>query len=67
VTITTLGELDPEVASMRSIVLVGSADTVVSGGRVVTRRHHRRPSPAPAAPAATTGAPTATAEREASR
>ncbi|HET6773882.1 MAG TPA: precorrin-6y C5,15-methyltransferase (decarboxylating) subunit CbiE, partial [Acidimicrobiales bacterium] len=66
VAITTLGELDPEVASMRSIVLVGTADTVVSAGRVVTRRHHPRPSPAAGAPAAT-GPPAATAEREACR
>jgi precorrin-3B C17-methyltransferase/precorrin-6y C5,15-methyltransferase (decarboxylating) CbiE subunit/precorrin-6Y C5,15-methyltransferase (decarboxylating) CbiT subunit len=66
VMVTTLGELDPEVASMRSIVLVGTADTVVTAGRVVTRRHHPRPSPAPSAPAArgaaTTGAATAAAE-----
>jgi precorrin-3B C17-methyltransferase/precorrin-6y C5,15-methyltransferase (decarboxylating) CbiE subunit/precorrin-6Y C5,15-methyltransferase (decarboxylating) CbiT subunit len=80
VTVTTLGDLDPEVASMRSIVLVGTADTVVTAGRVVTRRHHPRPVPAPtpspeqvaAAPTATgapasTGASTASAERGASR
>jgi hypothetical protein len=51
---------------MRSIVLVGTADTVVTAGRVVTRRHHPRPSPAPSAPAArgaaTTGAATAAGE-----
>jgi precorrin-3B C17-methyltransferase/precorrin-6y C5,15-methyltransferase (decarboxylating) CbiE subunit/precorrin-6Y C5,15-methyltransferase (decarboxylating) CbiT subunit len=72
VTITTLGELDPALASMRSIVLVGTADTVVTAGRLVTRRHHPRPSSAPDAPgtatatraATATGAPTTTAEPE---
>jgi cobalt-precorrin 5A hydrolase/precorrin-3B C17-methyltransferase len=66
VTVTTLGELDPAVASMRSIVLVGTADTVVTGGRLVTRRHHPRPSSTPDAPgtAAATGAPAATAAPE---
>jgi precorrin-3B C17-methyltransferase/precorrin-6y C5,15-methyltransferase (decarboxylating) CbiE subunit/precorrin-6Y C5,15-methyltransferase (decarboxylating) CbiT subunit len=43
VAVTTLGSLDPTAASMRSIVLVGTADTVVTDGRVVTRRHHPRP------------------------
>ncbi len=42
VVVTTLGALDPTVASMRSIVLVGTDDTVVADGRVVTRRHHPR-------------------------
>lgn len=42
VVVTTLGALDPTVASMRSIVLVGTDDTVVVDGRVVTRRHHPR-------------------------
>jgi len=40
---TTLGALDPTVAGMRSLVLVGTADTVDTGGRMVTRRHHPRP------------------------
>ncbi len=44
VVVTTLGGLDPTAASMRSIVLVGTADTEVAGGRVVTRRHHPRPA-----------------------
>jgi precorrin-2 C20-methyltransferase/precorrin-3B C17-methyltransferase len=44
VTLTTLGELDPAEAGMRSLVLVGTADTAVTGGRVVTRRHHPRPA-----------------------
>jgi precorrin-3B C17-methyltransferase/precorrin-6y C5,15-methyltransferase (decarboxylating) CbiE subunit/precorrin-6Y C5,15-methyltransferase (decarboxylating) CbiT subunit len=43
VTVTTLGDLDPTMAGMRSLVLVGTADTAVLGGRVVTRRHHPRP------------------------
>jgi precorrin-3B C17-methyltransferase len=43
VTVTTLGDLDPTAAGMRSLVLVGTADTAVLGGRVVTRRHHPRP------------------------
>jgi cobalt-precorrin 5A hydrolase / precorrin-3B C17-methyltransferase len=37
--VTTLGDLEPTVATMRSIVLVGTDDTVVADGRVVTRRH----------------------------
>lgn len=40
--VTTLGDLDPAGASMRTIVLVGTAETVVAGGRMVTRRHHPR-------------------------
>lgn len=40
--VTTLGDLDPAAASMRTVVLVGTAETVVTGGRVVTRRHHPR-------------------------
>jgi cobalt-precorrin 5A hydrolase/precorrin-3B C17-methyltransferase len=68
VTVTTLGELDPEVASMRAIVLVGTADTVVTAGRVVTRRRHPRPSPAPSAAAAEDrAAPTAAASPEVGR
>jgi precorrin-3B C17-methyltransferase/precorrin-6y C5,15-methyltransferase (decarboxylating) CbiE subunit/precorrin-6Y C5,15-methyltransferase (decarboxylating) CbiT subunit len=39
---TTLAGLDPMVAGMRSIVLVGTADTVVAGDRLVTRRNHPR-------------------------
>jgi precorrin-3B C17-methyltransferase len=39
---TTLAGLDPTVAGMRSIVLVGTADTVAAGDRLVTRRHHPR-------------------------
>jgi hypothetical protein len=47
-------------------VLVGTADTVVTGGRLVTRRHHPRPSSTPDAPGtvAATGAPAATAAPE---
>ena len=44
--VTTLADLDPTAAGMRTIVLVGTADTAVLGGRVVTRRHHPRPEPA---------------------
>lgn len=40
--VTTLGDLDPTWASMRTIVLIGTTETVVAGGRVVTRRHHPR-------------------------
>jgi precorrin-3B C17-methyltransferase len=40
---TTLGALDPTVAGMRSLVLVGTSDTVDAAGRMVTRRHHPRP------------------------
>ena len=43
VTVTTLDDLDPAAAGMRSLVLVGTADTAVVAGRVVTRRHHPRP------------------------
>jgi precorrin-3B C17-methyltransferase len=39
---TTLADLDPTVAGMRSIVLVGTADTAAAGERLVTRRHHPR-------------------------
>ena len=39
---TTLAGLDPTVAGMRSIVLVGTADTVAAGDRLVTCRHHLR-------------------------
>ena len=39
---TTLAGLDPEVAGMRSIVFVGTGDTVDAAGRLVTRRHHPR-------------------------
>lgn len=47
VTVTTLADLDAAAAGMRTMVLVGSPDTAVLGGRVVTRRHHPRPvSPA---------------------
>ncbi|HEX5367288.1 MAG TPA: precorrin-6y C5,15-methyltransferase (decarboxylating) subunit CbiE [Acidimicrobiales bacterium] len=44
--LTTLGGLDPAVAGMRSVVLVGTGDTAVRGDRVVTRRHHPRRAPA---------------------
>ena len=39
---TTLADLDPTAAGMRSIVLVGTADTVAAADRLVTRRHHPR-------------------------
>jgi len=42
--LATLATLDPRTAGMRSIVLVGTADTTVVGGRLLTHRHH------PAAP-----------------
>lgn len=38
--VTTLADLDPSVATMRSIVLVGTAATEILNGRVVTRRRH---------------------------
>jgi cobalt-precorrin 5A hydrolase / precorrin-3B C17-methyltransferase len=43
VTVTTLGELvaDPSVVDMRSVVLVGSSRTVLTGGRMVTPREYR--------------------------
>ena len=44
VVVTDLAGLDPAVAGMRSLVLVGTADTVVVGARMVTRRHHPRPA-----------------------
>lgn len=44
---TTLGGLDPSSIGMRSIVLVGTAETLVLGDRLVTRRHHPRPSAVP--------------------
>ena len=44
VVLSSLGELDPTAATMRSIVLVGTADTVTVDGRMVTRRHHPRAS-----------------------
>ena len=39
---TTLALLDPTIAGMRSLVLVGTADSLLTGGRLVTRRHHPR-------------------------
>jgi precorrin-2 C20-methyltransferase/precorrin-3B C17-methyltransferase len=46
-TVTTLGELDPELVDMRTLVIVGSSTTrvVVRGGRptVFTPRHYARP------------------------
>jgi precorrin-3B C17-methyltransferase len=45
VVVGRLDELDPTAAGMRSLVLVGTADTAVLDGRVVTRRHHPRPEP----------------------
>ena len=47
---TTLGGLDPTEATMRSIVLVGSTETTVTAGRVVTARHHPRPAAAQGEP-----------------
>jgi len=46
VVVTTLADLDPAAAGMRTMVLVGTADTDVLADRVVTRRHHPRPEPA---------------------
>lgn len=42
VAIATLDTVDPTVAGMRSIVLVGTAETELADGRLVTRRHHPR-------------------------
>jgi len=39
---TTLALLDATIAGMRSLVLVGTADSLLSGGRLVARRHHPR-------------------------
>jgi precorrin-3B C17-methyltransferase len=44
---TTLADLDSAVAGMRSLLLVGSPDTVDAAGRLLTRRHHPRPAVAP--------------------
>jgi len=44
---TTLVLLDPTVAGMRSLVLVGTADSMLTGGRLITRRHHPRSPVAP--------------------
>jgi cobalt-precorrin 5A hydrolase/precorrin-3B C17-methyltransferase len=44
---STLADLDPAVAGMRSLVLVGTPDTVESAGHLLTRRHHPRPAVAP--------------------
>jgi precorrin-6Y C5,15-methyltransferase (decarboxylating) len=44
VTITDLAGLDPTIAGMRSLVLVGTTDTAVLGNRLVTPRHHPRPA-----------------------
>lgn len=38
VTLTTLGELDPEAVDMQSLVLVGNSATRLSGGRMLTPR-----------------------------
>jgi cobalt-precorrin 5A hydrolase / cobalt-factor III methyltransferase / precorrin-3B C17-methyltransferase len=38
VTLTTLGEIDPQAVDMRSIVIVGSSQTKVIAGRMVTPR-----------------------------
>ena len=38
--VATLATLDPTAAGMRSIVLVGTADTAVVGDRLLTHRHH---------------------------
>jgi precorrin-2 C20-methyltransferase/precorrin-3B C17-methyltransferase len=45
VVVTSLADLDPTGVGMRSLVLVGSAETAVLGGRLVTRRHHPRREP----------------------
>jgi cobalt-precorrin 5A hydrolase/precorrin-3B C17-methyltransferase len=41
VLLTTLGELDPAAADMRSVVIVGSASTLNVAGRMVTPRGYR--------------------------
>jgi cobalt-precorrin 5A hydrolase/precorrin-3B C17-methyltransferase len=41
VTVTTLGELDAEAVDMCTVVLVGSSNTRVVGGRMVTPRGYR--------------------------
>jgi precorrin-3B C17-methyltransferase len=38
--VATLATLDPSSAGMRSVVLVGTADTTVVGDRLLTHRHH---------------------------
>ena len=48
VTLTTLGELDCEAVSMTTTVLVGSSQTRVVGGRMVTPRGYRAAAGAPA-------------------
>jgi len=41
VLVTTLAEVDPAVADMRSVVIVGSASTQIIAGRMVTPRGYR--------------------------
>jgi cobalt-precorrin 5A hydrolase/precorrin-3B C17-methyltransferase len=41
VLVTTLAELDPAIADMRSVVIVGSASTRLIAGRMVTPRGYR--------------------------
>lgn len=41
VTVTTLGELDPQRVSMRSLVIIGSSQTRNVGGRIVTPRGYQ--------------------------
>jgi precorrin-3B C17-methyltransferase/precorrin-6Y C5,15-methyltransferase (decarboxylating) CbiT subunit len=43
VVVTDLARLDPTVAGMRSLVLVGTSDTSALGDRLVTRRYHPHP------------------------
>jgi precorrin-2 C20-methyltransferase/precorrin-3B C17-methyltransferase len=40
VTITTLGELDQDSVDMRTLLIIGSSQTVVRNGRVYTPRHY---------------------------
>ena len=41
VLVTTLAEIDPAVADMSSVVIVGSASTQIIAGRMVTPRGYR--------------------------
>ncbi len=41
VVLTTLGELEPELVDMRTVVVVGGTNTSFAGGRIVTPRGYR--------------------------
>jgi cobalt-precorrin 5A hydrolase/precorrin-3B C17-methyltransferase len=48
ISVTTLGDLEPEGVTMTSTVVVGSSQSRTIGGRIVTPRGYRMPSPEPA-------------------